>query len=165
MWFSWKTRKSLWIKRINKNIFFLIYRDILSMMWLILVSEKPGMSLWIISFTKRSVTPGQLRSADSNDERKSIKSVEFRLPLLLLLLYWLRLLVIYIWAKKRKKILLINYCRLEFFSYRPRWLFFIPLVSKINYYIFSLAVFLFSCVCTTEKIRTIIWRHYERYLL
>lgn len=61
-----------------------LYRDILSMMWLMRVSEKPGMSLWMISLTKRSVTPGQLRSASSKDARRSITSVEFRFPLLLL---------------------------------------------------------------------------------
>lgn len=82
---------------LGKILFLFSYRDILSMMWLIRVSEKPGISLWMISFTNMSVTPGQLRSANSNDARRSIMSVEFRFPLLLLwwLLYWCRLLVIY----------------------------------------------------------------------
>lgn len=97
--FLWDERKRKLMHQKGKKIksetkIFFSYRDILSMMWLMRVSENPGINLWMISFTKRSVTPGQLRSASSKDERRSITSVEFLFPLLLLLLYWCRLLVI-----------------------------------------------------------------------
>lgn len=50
------------------------YRVTLSISVLMRVSEKPGTSLWMISFTNRSFTPGQVSSAFSKASRRSLSS-------------------------------------------------------------------------------------------